>query len=787
VRILFGSLSKNLSTVIRMKYVLLAFAIASLFACSKKIQVDNREVMRGIASVQNGPLGPANGKIAYIADFWDDMVRMYLTDRRTGKLATKLTAAEAAVADYYYPTPTVDDGKFDDYFKKFYNQGISRLVVYGSPLSFVLNNEELYCGRPAFDFPANVPHITCERWQLFKRLNAAILNSHELDDATAGSLRTYAGVRQLLHYRFLTGDYKLSKEITEAAARHDVALAFEFRPFEQSARKYYPIPVYNSGGAFHYYHSPFATPEAEWLKHEVGFPHYRKALELAGKGRFGQIGAIRFLLSRESNTELKGIYDTLLAGNPAQGEQLFYEAVKAKFSITAAMHAPVHPDAFVLKQKGSNDFELVKYSSFGGKVEAQQYPVTGYTLSYNHANGTLLLRNVNVPSEYSHLLFKSKEESGAGIGVRNWRGSVELWSQEGTLLGHNGSYWVYKNLALDPQRKTLVAAITSTGDYHSEFLANAASEAISRVQAQHRLSSDTQIVVNRGEEFTDDMNDFSRPAALLMARRQIDLAFRSGFRDLMFNVRSHMQFYDDAHYAYAPRSIVENPIFVELASDIRSVQQITVIQERVASRATTCQSDSCTYRWRLARNQEVGHQFEKLMKEISDLYPDRRMQAILPESEGATAAIQSNVPGGFNAHIDSGWNYSWIRLEGQAMASLNGTHVEPVLMGLRSVPPEGLTEAEILPPFLNAVIPDLAVKRSDFTGPTSVLFEAQNTLNAAGDPKRALAICALLTHSSRINEVMLYESGDYYAWRSTPGEYHYLANCRQTWGAALGQ
>lgn len=787
-----------------MKYVFWAFLIGSLFACSKKFSLSEDSAARNVANAQGGAETPS-GKITYMADFWDDMKRMYHWDAVHQKPEHSLTAAERSTANLVYLEPSA--AKFDEYFKTFHDQGITRLIVYGSPLSFVLDNDELYCGQPSFPFPAGVPFVDCERWKHFKRLNQALLNSRELKEATDGTLARFAAVRQLLEYRNMTAmnGNSLSRLITEAAARNQVALTFEYRPFEQSGQKYYSIPVFNAGGAFHFRHSPFSSPEAELLKSDVGYPHIRKLLDDAGKGTFGQIGAIRLLLSTAGNVELRDLRDALSPNGDPEGMRKFYDAVRGKFAIVAAMHAPMDPDAFVLKQKGHYDFELAKVSSFEGKIEAQQYSLSDYDIVYNPSNATLLLRNIEVPSSYSHLIIKGRTVAAPGISLRsNQVSAVELWSKEGTRIGNNGVYWVYKNAKVDPAKTTLAAPIAADGSIRTEFFAaeNSASlyrnldgrvakkelsSELATTVKENRLNTDTQVVVFRGEEYSDDLNDFTRPAALLMARRQTDLALRSGFRDLMIQIRSHTHYYGNVHDAYAPQSMLENPIFKGLLATPIGVQQLTAPVTPSRTRADTCQSDACDLKWRLARNQEMARAFEAILKETSDLYPQTRIQAVLPESASATAQIQEKVPGGFNRHIDGGWNYSALRFEGQAMAKLDGTHIEPVLLGLRTQLPENRTAAEVLPPFLNAVLADLPAKRMGFVGPTSVLYEAQDTLNGAGEPQRKLTLCALLAHSSRINEVILYEAGDYYAWRKTPTLYSYLPDCRQIWGAALGQ
>ena len=76
-----------------MKYVFWAFLIGSLFACSKKFSLSEDSAARNVANAQGGAETPP-GKITYMADFWDDMKRMYHWDTVHQKPEHSLTAAD---------------------------------------------------------------------------------------------------------------------------------------------------------------------------------------------------------------------------------------------------------------------------------------------------------------------------------------------------------------------------------------------------------------------------------------------------------------------------------------------------------------------------------------------------------------------------------------------------------------------------------------------------------------------------------------------------------------------
>ncbi len=108
------------------------------------------------------------------------------------------------------------------------------------------------------------------------------------------------------------------------------------------------------------------------------------------------------------------------------------------------------------------------------------------------------------------------------------------------------------------------------------------------------------------------------------------------------------------------------------------------------------------------------------------------------------------------------------------MLNLTGLRTEPVLFGIRDVPPAGsvlfgISDVPPAGPFdahLRVSFRDLADYRgSSFGGPRSFFFEAQYTLHRqdydTARAEREGLILKVLAHKEEVNEVILYESADW--------------------------
>jgi hypothetical protein len=185
-----------------------------------------------------------------------------------------------------------------------------------------------------------------------------------------------------------------------------------------------------------------------------------------------------------------------------------------------------------------------------------------------------------------------------------------------------------------------------------------------------------------------------------------------------------------------------------------------------------CQREDSPYRWRFARNKAVAEGLRTFLGELEGTFPETRIRAVIPMGETSATEVRNEIaqltrPDGTpygpndNGGVWSTINYIDTIGEGMAMLDLTGLRTEPVLFGIRDVPPAGPFDAHLRGSFR-----DLAENRgSSFQGPRSFFFEAQYTLRRqdydTARAEREALILKVFSHKEEVNEVILYESADW--------------------------
>lgn len=683
---------------------------------------------------------PASRPLTYLADFGDDIIRMFGTGSH----------------DY---RPITRDA-FDQYFRRLQAHGITRLIVWQSPFPYIVDRN----------------NYSAEDWRRYEGQASAILNSQELAAGIRASsgFSAYRWLQQLMALRLMPD---LGEMISGSAHDHGIKLTASFRPFEAALTKYYVIPAFDSDGRFLWNFQPLCSPAVNYHPEDTGFAHYREILRKAGHPEFGDPARIT----------LPGVQNaSQLVERAASGH--------TDLQITASPFPPLDGTSYVLVRSNDGTFGLQRWSEMRARALAKLSPLENLQLTAG--DNELQIDNVRLPHDACYLWLNQPDSSTV-----HWTVSADtpaqLWAAAGTRLGGENILFC-RDQTSNESEETRVSGIPANGHYHAEFQATEASTRWCQSGPARVTLQDRVLVINAGASYSVEMMDFTQTAAREFAVKQLRTVLNyPAFDDIVINTRSHTQlagYLGDtgtqvgslaALYrsgarnvarigfdkAYAPRDAADDRLLRDTIVDANSAEKITTVQPG-AWLAVTCQNPNVD-RWRFLRNKYVASGVRQLLLDLESEFPDQRIQVVVPPSEATVTRIldrldtlpdRSGRPFGRD-HYRRLWcsnNHIPTIGEGVAMLDLTGTRIEPVFLGTGGYSQDPATFAL----YVDECRADLAANRgSAFRGPRSYFYEAQGSLRAtdkaAAAAHREAVICALLSRRDDINEVILYEAADW--------------------------
>lgn len=699
-------------------------------------------LQRGGEAVQSQTLtlqlAPPDRPVSYISDMLDDLIRIFRdTSNNTFRPFEKY--------------------RFDAYFRRLQAQGIRRLVVWQSPF-------------PITTHPNN---FAGQDWERFRAQATAILESPEL---AAGmrqdrKLKSYQFIGMMMAMRL---DPNAGRAYAQSAHDHGIHLTASFRPFEMALMKYYQIPTFDADGNYLWQFLPHGSPTVNYRARELGFAHHKEILRQAGRE---PVAIVRSL-------EINGLQGAArLLARHRQG--------KRDIGVFAAGAPPLDETSFVLIRNKDGRFKLQKYAQVKKNVQSKWRPLD-YQLRKGDS-GKLII-DIPLEGQSQYLIITALTEEGAWL---RWPvvAPLSVRSVAGNRLNRL-NYWISQKGDKPDERATRVAGIPADGMYHTEF--QAVEESVDYFR--HHLSiqwslEQANLVVNLGEPWSTEMVDFQRPAARQFAVRQLKtILAHDAFDEIMLNTRSHTQLAGSsgeggdgpqtlAHYrligrnyrqlsidrAYGPISLANNPAIRKLASNPKTIEQLTTWQNGEWQNA--CQSPDSPFAWRYERNRAIADGVRQLLVDLEHEFPHTRIRAVIPHSSAVTDSMREQLkslprpnskPYGadYFRHIWSTNNHMPTIGEGMTMVDLRGLRTEPMYLGIRHLP-----ERKPLDLFLADCENDLRENRgSQFRGPKSIVYEGQESLRHADKTmatNRRQEIMHQLLNRDDINEVILYESADW--------------------------
>ncbi|MEA1951357.1 MAG: hypothetical protein U9N87_08230, partial [Planctomycetota bacterium] len=559
---------------------------------------------------------------------------------------------------------------------------------------------------------------------------------------------------------------------------HGIKLTASFRPFEPALTKYYEVPAFGENGDWLWGFLPAAWPTVNYHPQRVCFPNFRTILRKMGRTSEAELESIEF--THVANAKK-------LAGRLAQG--------KAGLRIAASHFPPIAADSFVLARDAKGGFTLKRYRQIAKQAEAHRIELSGFEVSAS--DEVVRIGKLRVPPGYRFLIISRESESTEMIQATVGH-PILARSRAGNRLGRINIYRVLDQS--DPHAPlTRIAGITPDGMYRTTFQAIINSiDKLGANPAPRRLAR-LSFVVDLGADWSVEMLDFERTDARRIAVAQLKtmLAYPA-FDEIFINTRSHCQLAattaDDLsgdggpkpleHYrlkriayrhlgidlAFAPISLASNPRIVALASKADLIEKITHWQAK--EWIGPCQSLKSPFAWRYERNRAVARGVRQLLVDLEREFPSVRIRAVIPPSENVIRDVRQGLDRmpkpdggvygrGYYKSIRGSLNHIPGIGEGMTMVDLTGLSVEPVFLGIRYAP-----DAAPLGLYLRENFRDMAANRgSNFRGPRSFFYEAQETLRAkdkdAARKKREDIIRKLLSHRDEIGEVILYEAADW--------------------------
>ncbi|MEO2048703.1 MAG: hypothetical protein ABGX16_19275 [Pirellulales bacterium] len=701
---------------------------------------------------------PPDRPISYLADFGDDIIRIFM-DLRDG---------------HWRP---IEKSAFDQYFRRCQAHGVSRLILWQSPFPYICDPDNY---RP-------------EEWDRYEKQSQAMLESHHLEtlvnqlkqrgiaDSQWGLHVPWGWVRQLCSLRL---QRNLGPMITQSAVEHGISLTASFRPFETALTKYYEIPTFDRDGQFLWGFLPLATPIVNYRPEESCFAHYRTILKEMGHEASGRIHTLEFPNVANADAFRKR-----------------HQESPDNLQIVAAKFPPIQESSLILQRQGDQKYLMRPFGEIKTQAEATRLVLKDYQICVD--GSTIRITGLDVPGDYRYLVLSNPADVDEAIDI-SALDPVRLWAKDGNRLGRENVFWVLDE-SLDKEGKTKSAGIPATGRDHTEFHATEAGRNILQNGAARLPLKGHQLVIDLGAPWSVEMMDLHRPEMRNNVIKEMATLLKlPAFDELFINTRSHVSlsaYQGDgedgirplAHYlkagkkviswlgidrAYAPIRTSSDSVLQALAADPQTAEKITTHQ--AGEWEERCQKEDSPYRWRYARNREVASGVRLFLDELDHAFPKVRTRIVLPLTEKSVIAVKDGletIPGPNGKPYHRNYSRVWSTInhirsigEGMAMVQLDGLATEPVLFGVR-----GLPDSAPLQLYLDHSFDELATNRgSSFRGPRSFFFEAQESLRAkdvdAARLRREAIVCQLLNQRQEIGEVIFYEAADwlYYLPLSNP-------------------
>lgn len=691
--------------------------------------------------------GPPARPLSYLADFGDDLIRIFNGPDGTWRPVTK--------------------DAFDQYFRRCQIHGVNRLILWLSPMPFITDPEN-YAPADWARYEAQAKALN--KSPAFQQLVTERLKG--ADEGHWGRHLPWDWIRQLNAYRLMRDFGPL---LSRSAVDHGIHLTVSFRPFETALTKYYELPAFDEVGAYLWGFLPMATPVVNYHTDTTCFAHYRTILREMGHGDAGRLG--RITVPGVENA------DAFLARFNARGDNL---------RIVASDYPPLLEDSLVMQRQSDGAFRLVSFGTIAEAANAKQKVLEGFTIRTEE--GALQIDDLEVPFEARYLILSNPSNAEEALDFPALE-PVRLFARAGNRIGRENVYWVLDN---DPatSAQTRVPGIPSSGDQATEFNATETGARLVYESGAARLPlKERLLVIDLGAPYAVEMLDLNRPAmrenVLKEMKTLLDLP---AVDELFINTRSHVQLaayqgdgdngiqplvnYRQEHQssehlgidrAYAPLSVAQDPVLREWAAAPAQVEKITTWQP--GEWDGRCQDPESPYRWRYARNRAVADGVRALLQDFETAFPGVRIRAVLPMGADAAQRVTDTIapmarPDGtlYGPDYNGVWstiNYIQSIGEGMALLDLSGLRTEPVLFGVRDMP-----DPVPFAVYLQESLRDLADNRgSAYRGPRSFFFEAQyslrrNDYDIARAGREAL-ICNVLSRPEDVNEVILYEAADW--------------------------
>jgi len=670
--------------------------------------------------------------ISYYADFGDDLIWMFM-DRETGRWRS------------------IEKSGFDRYFQTLQAHRLTRLIVWQSP----------------FPYMAEAKNYSAEDWSRYSGQARAIIESEALNAAfeKQPAYTAWKWIRQLMALRLTPA---FGEMLTRSAAEHGIKLTASFRPFEPALSKYYYVPAFDHRGEFLWNFHPMASPAVNYHPDEVGFAHYRTILAATGRADAGTL-------------------DTIKIAGPANAAAFLqrFAAKRDNLQIVATDFPPLQSSSFVLVRGEDRRFRLCPFQEIQDQAGARRHQVTDFRVT-QEADGSVQITSLKMPSRFRYLILSNPAGAAEALDFPATQ-PITLWSRAGNQLGRENVWWVTSD------EQTRVGAITAGGGFQSDFQASEASTDLCWKGPKRRSLRSDQLVIDLGAPWSVEMLDFNQAAARRYVVKELHTVLNSApFDEIFINTRSHTQlgaYLGDGDEGIQPRAAYRatTKSYVHLGTD-RAYAPRTAAKllrgcaaEKITTWQTgewneTCQNTDSPYQWRYARNREVANGIRRLLQDLEQAFPGTRIRVVLPERATATERIKAALdtmpkPGGgvygrdYYRNLWASINHIPAIGEGIAMADLHGLRVEPVFLGIRSLP-----DMEPFKLFVRECIADMADNHgSSFRGPRSFFYEGHETLRItdknAARRGREERICHLLSQKDDINEVILYEAA---AWVELP-------------------
>ena len=336
---------------------------------------------------------PPPRPISYIADILDEMIYIYW-DAGTG---------------HFRP---IEQSGFDQYFRRLQAHGVSRLIV----------------SLSSFPFIADPKNYAPEDWNRFDLQARGILESQELAEIVnrPGAVKSWAWLRETLKLRLSTD---FGRVLSQSARDHNIALAAEFRPFENALTKYYEVPAFDENGQYLWGFLPAASPTLACQPDQAGFAHYRRILAEMGKADLGTLDAMT----------ISGVRDAAAVVRRVTSGQ-------CEVQLFATQFPPLSGEAFVLCRQLDGTFKLRRYREIREQADSHRLPITKYQIE-TLADDVVRIGHLNIPAHFRYLTLSANQGANDGIDFDPFA-PVTLWSKAGNRIGRENLWWALDEAAV---------------------------------------------------------------------------------------------------------------------------------------------------------------------------------------------------------------------------------------------------------------------------------------------------------------------------------------------------